>query len=55
MIFDNRRVAAAVRSDDDFYAALKSDVEVIFLQNSNILNIKHSHSYFTSFVQIVRS
>lgn len=44
MIFDNRRVAAAVRSDDDFYAALKSDVEVIFLQNSNILNIKQQIS-----------
>ena len=38
-IFSRRKVAASVRSDEDFYEALKSDVEVIFLQNSNILNI----------------
>ena len=39
-IFENKRVAASVRTDEDFEAALKSGVEVIFLQNSNILNIK---------------
>ena len=39
-IFDNRKVAASVRSEEDFRAALKSDVEVIFMQNSDILNVK---------------
>ena len=39
-LFDNRKVAASVRSDEDFKDALRSKVEVIFLQNSNILNVK---------------
>jgi glycerol uptake operon antiterminator len=29
-----------VRTDEDFKEALKSDVEVIFMQNSDILNVK---------------
>ena len=36
-IFDNRKVAASVRTDEDFREALTSDVEVIFMQNSDIL------------------
>ena len=32
-IFDNRKVAASVRTDEDFREALTSDVEVIFMQN----------------------
>lgn len=39
-LFDNRKVAASVRTDEDFKEALKSDVEVIFMQNSDILNVK---------------
>ena len=39
-IFDNRKVAASVRTDEDFREALTSDVEVIFMQNSDILNVK---------------
>ena len=39
-IFDNRKVAASIRIDADFTEALKSQVEVIFMQNSNILNVK---------------
>ena len=46
-VFDSRQVAAAVRTEEDFQAALKSKVDVIFLQNSNILtvadHIKQSH------------
>ena len=38
-IFEAKKVAASVRSDEDFRAALETDVEVIFLQNSNIMNI----------------
>ncbi len=38
-LFDERKVAAAVRTEADFEAALKSKVKVIFLQNSNIMNI----------------
>ena len=39
-LFDNRKVAASVRTDEDFKEALQSDVEVIFMQNSDILNVK---------------
>lgn len=39
-LFDNRKVAASVRTDEDFKEALKSDVEVIFMQNSDILNVR---------------
>ncbi len=39
-IFETKKVAASVRSDEDFCSALKSNVKVIFLQNSNILNVK---------------
>lgn len=39
-IFDTRKVAASVRTDEDFKEALKSEVEVIFMQNSDILNVK---------------
>ena len=39
-IFETKKVAASVRSDEDFCSALESDVKVIFLQNSNILNVK---------------
>ncbi len=39
-IFETKQVAASVRSDEDFCSALKSNVKVIFLQNSNILNVK---------------
>ena len=39
-IFEERKVAAAIRTDEDFEAALKSSVKVVFLQNSNILNIE---------------
>jgi glycerol uptake operon antiterminator len=39
-LFDNRKVAASVRTDEDFKEVLKSDVEVIFMQNSDILNVK---------------
>lgn len=38
-IFDNRRVAASVRTDEDFLVALESAADVIFLQNSNIMNL----------------
>ncbi len=38
-LFDERKVAAAVRTEEDFQEALRSKVDVIFLQNSNILNI----------------
>ena len=36
-VFNNRRVAAAVRTQEDFLAALDSSVDVIFLLYSNIL------------------
>lgn len=39
-IFDNRKVAAAVRTEEDFLASLKSEVDVIFLLYSNIMNIR---------------
>ena len=38
-IFSKKKVAASVRTDEDFHDALKTDVEVIFLQNSDILNV----------------
>lgn len=40
-IFDNRKVAASVRTEKDFREALSSEVEVIFMQNSDILNVKN--------------
>ncbi len=47
-IFDRKRVAAAVRTEEDFSASLKSDVDVIFLLYSNILtvaaHIRESHA-----------
>ncbi len=39
-IFDNRKVAAAVRTEEDFIASLQSEVDVIFLLYSNILTIE---------------
>ena len=38
-VFNNRRVAAAVRTQEDFLAALNSSVDVIFLLYSNILTV----------------
>ena len=39
-VFDGRRVAAAVRTEEDFSAALKSGVPVIFMQYSSILTVE---------------
>lgn len=39
-VFERRRVAAAVRTEEDFAAALKSAVDVIFMQNSSILTVE---------------
>ena len=39
-IFNERKVAASVRTDEDLRSALESSVEVIFIQNSDILNVK---------------
>ena len=39
-IFNEKKVAASVRNDEDFRSALESPVEVIFLQNSDIMNVK---------------
>ena len=39
-IFNEKKVAASVRTDEDFKAALESHVEVIFLQNSDIMNVQ---------------
>ncbi len=39
-VFRSRRVAAAVRTREDFALALKSKVDVIFLLYSNILTMK---------------
>lgn len=39
-VFEKRKVAAAVRTEEDFQASLKSQVEVVFLLHSNILTIK---------------
>ncbi|MBQ7703533.1 MAG: glycerol-3-phosphate responsive antiterminator [Firmicutes bacterium] len=38
MFFDLKKVVASVRTDDEFREALRSDVEVIFLQNTSITN-----------------
>ena len=38
-VFDNRKVAAAVRTEEDFTVALQSKVDVIFLLSSNILSV----------------
>lgn len=38
-IFDNRQVAAAVRTDQDFEDAMNSKVDIIFLLFSNIMTI----------------
>lgn len=38
-VFNNRKVAAAVRTEEDFQAALGSSVDVIFLLYSNILTV----------------
>ena len=39
-VFSSRKVAAAVRTREDFEIALKSRVDVIFLLYSSIMNIK---------------
>ena len=39
-VFSNRKVAAAVRTKDDFEACLKSQADVIFLIYSSIMNIE---------------
>lgn len=38
-VFDKKRVAASVRTEEDFLAALESNVDVIFLQHSSILTV----------------
>ncbi len=38
--FDNYPIIAAVRSDEDLEAALKNDIQTIFLLNSGILTIE---------------
>ena len=39
-VFEGRRVAAAVRTEEDFTGALESKVEVIFMQYSSILTVE---------------
>jgi len=39
-VFRNRKVAASVRTEEDFIAALESSVDVIFLQYSSILTVE---------------
>ena len=39
-VFEGRRVAAAVRTEEDFTEALESKVEVIFMQYSSILTVE---------------
>lgn len=39
-LFANRKVAAAVRTEDDFQAALASKVDIIFLLYSDLLTIE---------------
>ena len=39
-LFDKRAVAAAVRTEEDFSAALKSEVDVIFLLYSSIMTVE---------------
>ncbi len=50
MIFDLKKVVASVRTDDEFREALRSDAEVIFLQNTSISNVKEqisqAHEYY---------
>ena len=38
-LFSNRKVAAAVRTEEDFQAALNSQIEIIFLHGTNLLMI----------------
>lgn len=38
-LFSKRKVAAAVRTEEDFQAALNSQVEVVFLHGTNLLSI----------------
>ncbi|MBR5740500.1 MAG: glycerol-3-phosphate responsive antiterminator [Firmicutes bacterium] len=49
MYFDLKKVVASVRTDDEFKAALRSDAEVIFLQNTSITNVNEqiglAHDY----------
>ena len=49
MIFDLKKVVASVRTDDEFREALRSDVDVIFIQNTSISNvndqIRLAHDY----------
>ena len=52
-IFDNRKVAASVRTDEDFREALTSDVEVIFMQNSDILNVKDHREFYQIRILII--
>ena len=39
-LFANRKVAAAVRTEEDFQAALASKVDIIFLLYSDLLTIE---------------
>lgn len=39
-VFSKRKVAASVRTEEDFAAALTSNVDVIFLQHSSILTVE---------------
>lgn len=39
-VFSSKRVAASVRTEEDFIAALKSKVDVIFLQYTSILTVR---------------
>ena len=39
-LFSKRKVAAAVRTEDDFQAALNSQIDVIFLHDTNIFSIE---------------
>ena len=39
-LFANRKVAAAVRTEEDFQAALVSKVDIIFLLYSDLLTIE---------------
>lgn len=38
--FINHKISAAVRTEKDFSAALKSSVDMVFLLHSNIMNVK---------------
>ena len=39
-LFDQKAVAAAVRTEEDFSAALESKVDVIFLLYSSIMTVE---------------